>query len=69
MARVRTTDEMLADAVMEVAALEADKVRLEGALIERGVWREAPCCVCGYNGPGYFQPATHSCAERAGRPQ
>lgn len=22
----------------------------------------APCDVCGYNGPGYYQPETHPCA-------
>lgn len=21
----------------------------------------SPCKVCGYNGPGYYQPETHSC--------
>jgi hypothetical protein len=23
----------------------------------------APCYICGYNGPGYFQPETHPCAK------
>jgi len=39
------------------------------AIQERGVERraplsEAPCDVCGYNGPGYYQPDTHPCAGR-----
>lgn len=25
---------------------------------------QAPCYLCGYNGGGYYQPATHPCAER-----
>lgn len=27
-------------------------------------FQSAPCFICGYNGGGYFQPETHSCAER-----
>lgn len=23
----------------------------------------APCALCGYNGPGFFQPTTHPCAK------
>lgn len=25
----------------------------------------APCALCGYNGPGFFQPQTHPCAKHA----
>jgi hypothetical protein len=25
----------------------------------------SPCVICGYNGPGFHQPETHSCAEWA----
>jgi len=25
---------------------------------------EAPCHLCGYNGPDYYQPSTHPCAAR-----
>jgi hypothetical protein len=25
----------------------------------------APCALCGYNGPGFFQPTTHPCAKHA----
>jgi hypothetical protein len=38
--------------------------RLEDMLFERGAMEEAPCFCCGYNGPGYFQPDKHKCAER-----
>lgn len=27
---------------------------------------DAPCNVCGYNGPGYYQPDTHPCAAPKG---
>ena len=49
-------------------ALDAKDARikeLEGALLRTGAWEIAPCCICGYNGPGYYQPDTHACANRA----
>lgn len=49
------------------ASLEAEDHRitkLEDMLFERGAMNEPPCFCCGYNGPGYYQPATHPCAER-----
>ena len=36
------------------AAGEIDRARFEGA----------PCYICGYNGPGYYQPDTHPCAAK-----
>ena len=33
-------------------------------LFSLGAMEEAPCFVCGYNGPGYYQPNKHPCAER-----
>jgi hypothetical protein len=27
----------------------------------------APCAKCGYNGPGYYQPGTHSCVARSAK--
>lgn len=29
---------------------------------DRKRFESAPCYICGYNGPGYFQTKTHSCA-------
>lgn len=46
----------------ENAALRSELEAAERKLIGTGIWREAPCCICGYNGPGYFQPSKHSCA-------
>jgi hypothetical protein len=41
----------------------ADEIeRLRTVAVKRGLWKEAPCCVCGYNGPNYFQPSVHKCA-------
>lgn len=37
--------------------------RLRTVAVKRGLWKEAPCCLCGYNGPNYFQPSVHKCAE------
>jgi|688.fasta_scaffold412798_5 hypothetical protein len=36
--------------------------RVRTVAVKRRLWKEAPCCVCGYNGPNYFQPSVHKCA-------
>lgn len=51
------TSHAFADAEIEIG-------RLQDMLFELGAMRYAPCFCCGYNGPGYYQPATHSCAIR-----
>jgi len=38
--------------------------KLEDMLFTLGAMEKPPCFVCGYNGPGYFQPDKHPCAER-----
>lgn len=40
---------------------------LEQEILRRGWWMEsgAPCALCGYEGPGYYQPETHDCARKA----
>jgi hypothetical protein len=43
----------------------ADVERLRAALLKRGL-SPAPCDICGYNGPGYHQSNTHSCAALLG---
>jgi hypothetical protein len=41
----------------------ADEIeRLRKIIVEHELWKEAPCCLCGYNGPNYFQPSIHKCA-------
>ncbi len=37
--------------------------RLRRLILMGRLWDEAPCCLCGYNGRGYFQPETHKCAK------
>lgn len=46
----------------EISRLRSEVYRLKGIIKDAGLWKEAPCCICGYNGPGYFQPKTHFCA-------
>lgn len=38
--------------------------RFENMLFERGAMAESPCFICGYNGPGYYNPNNHPCAKR-----
>jgi hypothetical protein len=46
------------------AAQAAEIERLQDRLFKLGVMRVPPCFCCGYNGEGYYQPATHKCAAR-----
>ena len=48
----------------KVQRLEAMVRFLEDLLIERGAMEDAPCFICGYDGPGYYQPDKHRCAAR-----
>lgn len=45
------------------AALEMIE-RLREALLRRGI-SQAPCDICGYCGPEYYQPTTHRCIGEA----
>lgn len=56
--------EFNAGAIAKIAALEAQVQMLRDALLKRGL-SYAPCDICGYNGPRYYQPATHPCAALA----
>ena len=42
--------------------LEREVGRLRGVIVMALEDFEAPCGVCGYNGPGFYQPDTHPCA-------
>ena len=33
------------------------------SIVKTKRFKEGNCPVCGYNGPGYFQPDTHPCAK------
>ena len=47
--------------------------RLQNRLFALGEMHKPPCFVCGYNGPNYYSPSAHQCAERhhalAGKPR
>lgn len=47
----------------KVLALRERVVRYESMLFARGAMLQAPCFKCGHNGPGYFQPKQHACAQ------
>lgn len=49
-------------AAWNTRALSSEVERLKVVLFKSGAWMTAPCCLCGYNGPRYFQPDTHKCA-------
>jgi len=38
--------------------------KLEEMLFTLGAMTITPCFRCGYNGPDYYQPETHSCASK-----
>lgn len=39
---------------------QAEVERLWDIVARRG-WSDSPCCICGYNGPGYSNPQVHRC--------
>ena len=56
---------LMQDELVEHIRGLAGRVRgLEDRLFRRGGMKQAPCFVCGYNGPGYWQPDVHPCAAR-----
>jgi hypothetical protein len=54
----------LANAGRMIDELEAKNKKLEDICFELGAMDEPPCFLCGYDGPGYYQPDKHKCAER-----
>lgn len=45
-----------------VEAQEAEIKRLRKLAMSTHLFEEAPCFLCGYSGPGYYQPEQHPCA-------
>ena len=39
-------------------------IEYEDLLFAMGAMEQAPCFCCGYNGPNYYQPPHHKCADR-----
>jgi DNA repair exonuclease SbcCD ATPase subunit len=54
-------------ALREAEALRKDAEKWRSHIAKNETWEKlfenAPCFVCGYNGPGYFQPDKHPCAK------
>jgi hypothetical protein len=68
---LRHVDAMTAEALHDKSAIAAElairdqRIRaLEDMLFRAGAMTVAPCFCCGYDGPGYYDPAKHPCAER-----
>ena len=45
------------------AALAQQPAAVDGAM-DKARFKTAPCYLCGYNGPGYYQPDAHPCAAK-----
>ena len=69
---VRGSDTYRVNLIQPVAAVirreverERERIqKLEDRLFMLGEMERPPCFVCGYNGPNYYQPSVHPCAER-----
>lgn len=48
----------------KVIALTAQQPAAVDGAVDKARFRRAPCHLCGYNGPGYYQPDTHPCAAK-----
>lgn len=58
---VRRIEDVLKDADMfTIKRIE----KYEKLLFEMGAMHNAPCFKCNYNGPEYFNPKIHKCAEK-----
>ena len=56
---------MLRAAASRLSEMDAEIKRLREALLNTGAHNNPPCAICGYNGPNYYQPETHSCMAKA----
>ena len=64
---VRTfpTSPLAKAAADRLSEMDAENKRLREALLNTGAHNNPPCAICGYNGPNYYQPETHSCMAKA----
>lgn len=58
----RCNPENIAVILAHVEAQKAEIKRLRKLAMTTHLFEEAPCFLCGYNGPGYYQPEQHPCA-------
>ncbi len=48
--------------ILEMLIKDKEIERLKRIILESELWQDGPpCCICGYNGNGYFNPETHKC--------
>lgn len=43
---------------------EAEIKRLRRIILVNNLWQEPPCCLCGYDGEGYYH-SKHGCVKEA----
>jgi len=53
-------DDMFDDLIEEK---NLEIIKLTKIIKQAGLHKEAPCCLCGYNGLNYHQPEVHNCME------
>lgn len=58
--RVAALSSALRDAWAEIDRLKEQYARI---IVQTKRFEEGNCPICGYNGPGYFQPDKHPCAK------
>ena len=57
--------DLIDTAASRLSEMDAEIKRLREALLNTGAHNNPPCAICGYNGPNYYQPETHSCMAKA----
>lgn len=65
--QVSTTAEIIRAAIEKGHIKLPQQLEWQQALIRKTfnhrVFEQAPCYICNYNGPEYYQPSVHKCAE------
>ena len=54
----------LRDAHEVIIKLEKERDTLRDRCFSAGLMSKAPCFACGYNGPNYYKPDIHPCAQK-----
>ena len=49
----------------DLQKIKVEIKRLRGIILVNNLWQEAPCCLCGYTGEGYFDSKRHTCILEA----
>lgn len=51
--------------VTSLQKAEAEVKRLRRIILVNNLWQMPPCCLCGYNGNGYYDSRHHGCVLEA----